>query len=84
MNSASRLVHPRPGEGQRSHRARAPWAGRRRRGRPDRRDRRPCGQVKTFVLTALRRLGTPAAMDAALAMLTAQRWDPSLKAPHRF
>lgn len=44
----------------------------------------PCGQVTTFVLTALRRLGTPAAMDAALAMLSAQRWDPSLTAPHRF
>ena len=44
----------------------------------------PCGQVTTFVLTALRRLGTPAAMDAALAMLSAQRWDPSLNAPHRF
>ena len=44
----------------------------------------PCGQVTTFVLTALRRLGTPAAMDAALAILSAQRWDPSLNAPHRF
>ena len=44
----------------------------------------PCGQVTSFVLTALRRIGSPSAMDAALAMLSAQRWDPSLTSPHRF
>lgn len=44
----------------------------------------PCGQVTSFVLTALRRLGSPAAMEAALAMLSAQRWDTSLTSPHRF
>ena len=44
----------------------------------------PCGQVTSFVVTALRRLGTPSAADAALSMLSAQRWDPSLTGAHRF
>ena len=44
----------------------------------------PCGQVTTVVLSALRRLNTPAALDAALSMLTAERWDPSLTGAHRF
>ena len=44
----------------------------------------PCGQVTTVVLAALRRLGTPAALDAAFSMLTAERWDPSLTGAHRF
>ena len=44
----------------------------------------PCGQVTSFVVTALRRLGSPAAADAALSMLSAQRWDPSLTGAHRF
>ena len=44
----------------------------------------PCGQVTSFVLTALHRLGSPSAVDAALSMLSAQRWDPSLTGAHRF
>ena len=44
----------------------------------------PCGQVTSFVVTALRRLGSPSAADAALSMLSAQRWDPSLTGAHRF
>ena len=44
----------------------------------------PCGQVASFVLTALGRLGSPAALDAALSMLNAQRWDPSLTGAARF
>ena len=44
----------------------------------------PCGQVTNFVVTALRRLGSPYAADAALSMLSAQRWDPSLAGAHRF
>ena len=44
----------------------------------------PCGQVTTVVLAALRRLGTPSALDAAFSMLTAERWDPSLTGTHRF
>ena len=44
----------------------------------------PCGQVTSFVLTALRRLGSPSAADAALSMLGAQRWDPSLTGASRF
>ncbi len=44
----------------------------------------PCGQVTTVVLAALRNLGTPAALVAALSMLTAERWDPSLTGDHRF
>jgi hypothetical protein len=35
-------------------------------------------------LVALRRLNTPAALDAAFSMLTAERWDPSLAGSHRF
>ena len=44
----------------------------------------PCGQVSTVVLAALRHLGTPAALDAAFSLLTAERWDPSLTGAHRF
>ena len=44
----------------------------------------PCGQVTSFVVTALRRLGSLSAADAALSMLSAQRWDPSLTGAHRF
>ena len=44
----------------------------------------PCGQVTNVVLAALRRLQTPAALDAAFSMLTAERWDPSLTGTHRF
>ena len=44
----------------------------------------PCGQVTSFVVTALHRLGSPSAADAALSMLSAQRWDPSLTGAHRF
>ena len=44
----------------------------------------PCGQVTSFVLTALRRLGSPTAVDATLSMLSAQRWDPSLTGSARF
>ena len=44
----------------------------------------PCGQVTTVALAALRRLNTPAAVDAAFSMLTAERWDPSLTGTHRF
>ena len=44
----------------------------------------PCGQVTSFVVTALRRLGSASAADAALSMLSAQRWDPSLTGAHRF
>ena len=44
----------------------------------------PCGQVTTVALAALRRLNTPAALDAAFSMLTAERWDPSLTGAHRF
>ena len=44
----------------------------------------PCGQVTSFVVTALRRLGSPSAAEAALSMLSAQRWDPSLTGAHRF
>ena len=44
----------------------------------------PCGQVTTVALAALRRLNTPAAVDAAFSMLTAERWDPSLTGTNRF
>lgn len=44
----------------------------------------PCGQVTTVALAALRRLDTPAALDAAFSMLTAERWDSSLTGTHRF
>ena len=44
----------------------------------------PCGQVTSFVVTALRRLGSASAADAAISMLSAQRWDPSLTGAHRF
>ena len=44
----------------------------------------PCGQVTSFVLPALRRLGSPTALDAALSMLSAERWDPSLTGAARF
>ena len=37
-----------------------------------------CGQVATYAVEALRRIGTPAALDAALGLLTAERWDPSI------
>ena len=44
----------------------------------------PCGQVTSFVLTALRRLGSASATDTALSMLSAQRWDPTLTGSARF
>ena len=44
----------------------------------------PCGQVTNVVLAALRRLHTPAALEAAFSMLSAERWDPSLTGAHRF
>ena len=44
----------------------------------------PCGQVTTVALVALRRLNTPAALDAAFSMLAAERWDPSLTGANRF
>ena len=37
-----------------------------------------CGQVATYAVEALRRIGSPAALDAALDLLTAERWDPSI------
>ena len=37
-----------------------------------------CGQVATYAVEALRRIGSPAALAAAIGLLTAERWDPSI------
>lgn len=37
-----------------------------------------CGQVATYAVEALRRIGTPSALAAALELLAAERWDPSI------
>ena len=44
----------------------------------------PCGQVGSSALDALRRIGSPTALDAAFGALTAARWDPSLTRKPRF
>jgi len=43
-----------------------------------------CGQVATYAVEALRRIGSPAALDAALGLLTAERWDPSITAANEY
>ena len=43
-----------------------------------------CGQVATYAVEALRRIGSPAALDAALGLLTAERWDPSITPANEF
>ena len=37
-----------------------------------------CGQVATYAVEALRRIGSPSALTAALGMLAAERWDRSI------
>ena len=44
----------------------------------------PCGQVATYAVEALRRIGTPSALEAALGLLTAERWDPSITPANGF
>lgn len=43
-----------------------------------------CGQVATYAVEALRRIGSPAALDATLGLLTAERWDPSITAANEY
>lgn len=43
-----------------------------------------CGQVATYAVEALRRIGSPAALDAAISLLTAERWDPSITPANAF
>ena len=44
----------------------------------------PCGQVVTSAVDALRRIGSPTALDAAFGVLEAAWWDPTLPSPPRF
>lgn len=37
-----------------------------------------CGQVATYAVEALRRIGSPSALAAALDLLATERWDPSI------
>lgn len=37
-----------------------------------------CGQVATYAVEALRRIGSPSALAAALGLLAAERWDRSI------
>ncbi len=43
-----------------------------------------CGQVATYAVEALRRIGSPSAMEAAFGLLATERWDPSLTAANKF
>jgi HEAT repeat protein len=44
----------------------------------------PCGHVGAFAMDALRRLDSPAARQAVMAYLEAQRWDESITADRQF
>lgn len=44
----------------------------------------PCGQVGVYLTEALRRIGTPSALDAIVRDLTFRRWDASLHAKRQF
>ncbi len=43
-----------------------------------------CGQVATYAVEALRRIGSPSALAAALGLLAAERWDPSITPANGF
>ncbi len=44
----------------------------------------PCGHVGAFAMDALRRMDSPAARQAVMAYLEAQRWDESITADRQF
>ena len=44
----------------------------------------PCGHVGAFAMDALRRIDSPAARQAVMAYLEAQRWDESITADRQF
>ena len=44
----------------------------------------PCGHVGAFAMDALRRMDSPAARQAVMAYLEAQRWDESIRADRQF
>lgn len=44
----------------------------------------PCGQVSVYLTEALRRIGTPEALEALVQDLTFRRWDASLHAARQF
>lgn len=44
----------------------------------------PCGHVGAFAMDALRRIDSPAARQAVMAYLEAQRWDESITAERQF
>jgi len=44
----------------------------------------PCGHVGSFALSALQRLGTPTAAQAAMDYLWSQRWDASIDGERQF
>lgn len=43
-----------------------------------------CGQVATYAVEALRRIGSSSALAAALDLLAAERWDPSITPANGF
>ena len=43
-----------------------------------------CGQVATYAVEALRRIGSPTALDAMMSLLTTERWDPSITPANGF
>lgn len=43
-----------------------------------------CGQIATYAMEALRRIGSPIALDAMMSLLTSERWDPSVTTLNEF